>query len=288
MALLSSFTCSEFSSLRLHHNRTIIKESSFEEQTSHYLNELQHLATLGKRGYKRVHKIGKIMWYFAIKKILIKDVLTGLQHPNILPSLEVSSNQENERDQYDFTLEKEKSLGECGIENQTNRLMNCYHQFSHKRCQSVGANLHVINVMASVAIKIFQKLEEGVFYIYKMGIQVKIGDFGLACVDITQNRLDQYDKCDANSDMYSLGVIILELFQLFGTEIEQVQVLTSLRTGQIFESLSKRSLRSQVYLALNKKECNSETDNEELQKQLSLLSYDTRVKDDMEDGNVLV
>lgn len=59
--------------------------------------------------------------------------------------------------------------------------------------------------------------------------------------------------------MYSLGVIILELFQLFGTEIEQVQVLTSLRTSQIFESLSKRSLRSQVYLALNKKECNSVT-----------------------------
>lgn len=40
--------------------------------------------------------------------------------------------------------------------------------------------------------------------------------------------------------MYSLGVILLELFQPFGTEMERAQVLTGLRTGQIPESLSKR------------------------------------------------
>ena len=42
------------------------------------------------------------------------------------------------------------------------------------------------------------------------------------------------------SDMYSLGVILLELFQPFGTEMERAHVLTGLRTGQIPESLSKR------------------------------------------------
>lgn len=42
------------------------------------------------------------------------------------------------------------------------------------------------------------------------------------------------------SDMYSLGVILLELFQPFGTEMERARVLTGLRTGQLPESLSKR------------------------------------------------
>lgn len=42
------------------------------------------------------------------------------------------------------------------------------------------------------------------------------------------------------SDMYSLGVILLELFQPFGTEMERARVLTGLRTGQIPESLRKR------------------------------------------------
>ena len=42
------------------------------------------------------------------------------------------------------------------------------------------------------------------------------------------------------SDMYSLGVILLELFQPFGTEMERAHVLTGLRTGQIPEALSKR------------------------------------------------
>lgn len=42
------------------------------------------------------------------------------------------------------------------------------------------------------------------------------------------------------SDMYSLGVILLELFQPFGTEMERAQVLTGVRTGQVPESLGKR------------------------------------------------
>ncbi|KAJ6659729.1 hypothetical protein lerEdw1_018444 [Lerista edwardsae] len=95
---------------------------------------------------------------------------------------------------------------------------------------------------------------------------VKIGDFGLACQEIIQETtshllsakkmelppageishtsgvgtclyasLEQLQGChyDFKSDMYSLGVILLELFQPFGTEMERTEVLMDLRKGHI-------------------------------------------------------
>ncbi|NWW05237.1 E2AK1 kinase, partial [Oreocharis arfaki] len=97
--------------------------------------------------------------------------------------------------------------------------------------------------------------------------QVKIGDFGLACKDLLWDDADEWFQTeringlthtsgvgtclyaspeqlqgshyDFKSDMYSMGVILLELFQPFGTEMERTEVLTHLRTGQIPHTFSK-------------------------------------------------
>ncbi|NXF44452.1 E2AK1 kinase, partial [Oceanites oceanicus] len=97
---------------------------------------------------------------------------------------------------------------------------------------------------------------------------VKIGDFGLACKDLLWDDADQWFKTeringlthtsgvgtclyaspeqlqgshyDFKSDMYSMGVILLELFQPFGTEMERTKVLTHLRNGQIPHTFYKK------------------------------------------------
>ncbi|XP_060029270.1 eukaryotic translation initiation factor 2-alpha kinase 1 isoform X2 [Erinaceus europaeus] len=154
------------------------REIGLEAQTSRYLNEFEEVALLGKGGYGRVYKVRNKLdgQYYAIKKILIKGatkadcmkvlrevkVLAGLQHVNIvgyhtawiehvhatqtqarfplpLPSLEVISDQEDDRDQYavrndeshsssiifaDLTSEKERPSGEPTLDHKHNRLVN--------------------------------------------------------------------------------------------------------------------------------------------------------------------
>ncbi|XP_056359551.1 LOW QUALITY PROTEIN: eukaryotic translation initiation factor 2-alpha kinase 1 [Oenanthe melanoleuca] len=107
--------------------------------------------------------------------------------------------------------------------------------------------------------------------------QVKIGDFGLACKDLLWADGDQFQTeringlahtsgvgtClyaspeqlqgshyDFKSDMYSMGVILLELFQPFGTEMERTEVLTHLRTGQIPHTFSKKWPTQAKYVKL--------------------------------------
>ncbi|XP_063790553.1 eukaryotic translation initiation factor 2-alpha kinase 1 isoform X2 [Pseudophryne corroboree] len=91
-------------------------------------------------------------------------------------------------------------------------------------------------------------------------LHVRIGDFGLACRDILQNSDSWLKKDGTNdsthtsgvgtclyaaqeqlqgshydfkSDMYSVGVILLELFHPFWTEMERNEVLMSLSSGVI-------------------------------------------------------
>ncbi|NXG40895.1 E2AK1 kinase, partial [Psilopogon haemacephalus] len=98
-------------------------------------------------------------------------------------------------------------------------------------------------------------------FLYGSDRRVKIGDFGLACKDLLWHDADQWFKAervnglthtrgvgtclyaspeqlqgshyDFKSDMYSMGVILLELFHPFGTEMERTEVLTRLRNGHI-------------------------------------------------------
>ncbi|XP_073504105.1 eukaryotic translation initiation factor 2-alpha kinase 1 isoform X1 [Phyllobates terribilis] len=97
-------------------------------------------------------------------------------------------------------------------------------------------------------------------------LHVRIGDFGLACRDILQHSDPWLEKDGTNnsthtsgvgtcmyaaqeqlkgshydfkSDMYSVGVILLELFHPFWTEMERNDVLTSLSRGivpEVFET----------------------------------------------------
>ncbi|NXA07103.1 E2AK1 kinase, partial [Sapayoa aenigma] len=108
--------------------------------------------------------------------------------------------------------------------------------------------------------------------------QVKIGDFGLACKDLLWDDADQWlqtgrvnglahtsgvgtclyaspeqlqgSHYDFKSDMYSMGVILLELFQPFGTEMERTEVLTHLRNGQIPHTFYKQWPTQAKYVKL--------------------------------------
>ncbi|NWU05619.1 E2AK1 kinase, partial [Cephalopterus ornatus] len=115
-------------------------------------------------------------------------------------------------------------------------------------------------------------------FLHRSDHQVKIGDFGLACKDLLWDDADQWFQTervnglthtsgvgtclyaspeqlqgshyDFKSDMYSMGVILLELFQPFGTEMERTEVLTHLRTGQIPHTFSKQWPTQAKYVKL--------------------------------------
>lgn len=59
----------------------------------------------------------------------------------------------------------------------------------------------------------------------------------------------------SQSDMYSIGVLALELFQPFGTEMERVRTLGDLREGNISDSFCRRwPVLSKFIMKLTNKE----------------------------------
>ncbi|XP_056911014.1 eukaryotic translation initiation factor 2-alpha kinase 1 isoform X1 [Takifugu flavidus] len=103
-------------------------------------------------------------------------------------------------------------------------------------------------------------------FLHGQDCYVRIGDFGLACSDIIMDSRKNTTSSgsesahttgvgtfvyaapeqlkgshyDSKSDMYSIGVLALELFQPFGTEMERACTLESLRKGEIPGSFSQR------------------------------------------------
>ncbi|XP_039990841.1 eukaryotic translation initiation factor 2-alpha kinase 1 isoform X2 [Xiphias gladius] len=103
-------------------------------------------------------------------------------------------------------------------------------------------------------------------FLHAHDCHVRIGDFGLACRDIivdghksTTSPISDSSHTmgvgtfvyaapeqlkgshyDSKSDMYSIGVLALELFQPFGTEMERIRTLEDMREGKIPDSFCHR------------------------------------------------
>ncbi|XP_060950486.1 eukaryotic translation initiation factor 2-alpha kinase 1 isoform X2 [Limanda limanda] len=103
-------------------------------------------------------------------------------------------------------------------------------------------------------------------FLHAQDCHVRIGDFGLACGGIIADghkrpvsplsgsshtggvgtvvyaAPEQLNGShyDSKSDMYSVGVLALELFQPFGTEMERVRTLGDLKEGKIPDSFCQR------------------------------------------------
>ncbi|XP_048508178.1 eukaryotic translation initiation factor 2-alpha kinase 1-like isoform X2 [Athalia rosae] len=80
-------------------------------------------------------------------------------------------------------------------------------------------------------------------------LQIQLGDFGLACALQRDNHHSVFGthmyaapeqlrgKCNPKSDIYSLGIVLVELLMLMKTRMERSKVITALQSGQIPETL---------------------------------------------------
>lgn len=146
----------------------------------------------------------------------------------------------------DLTLHHSDLTDSNGLESALSD-SNCPHSFSLR-----------------VLMDMFTHLVRGLHYIHSKGVihhdvkpsnvfvglngnelLVQLGDFGLACpLQQSHSGLalgthlyaapEQLDgQCNPKSDMYSLGIILLEMIEPFSTDMERVITITDLRKGQI-------------------------------------------------------
>ncbi|XP_038618307.1 eukaryotic translation initiation factor 2-alpha kinase 1 isoform X1 [Tachyglossus aculeatus] len=160
---------------------------------------------------------------------------------------------------WDWISDRNKNTGECMDESSCPYLMG---SVASKIFRELLEGVYYIHNMGVV----HRDLKPRNIFLQGPDHHVRIGDFGLACTGIIQNDADwtngnskrlahtsgvgtslyaspeqlQGSAYDTKSDMYSLGVILLELFQPFGTEMERAEVLTGLRNGQIPASLKTK------------------------------------------------
>ncbi|KAL6266287.1 hypothetical protein P5V15_003145 [Pogonomyrmex californicus] len=128
---------------------------------------------------------------------------------------------------------------------------------------------HKINVTSEPMIRaIFQQILCGVDYMHSREIvhhdikpsnifistsgqlQIQLGDFGLACPqkETHQSVVGTHiyaapeqlqGKCDPKSDIYSIGIVLIELSVLIKTQMELSSIINSLKYGNIPETLVK-------------------------------------------------
>ncbi|XP_033195283.1 eukaryotic translation initiation factor 2-alpha kinase 1 isoform X1 [Bombus vancouverensis nearcticus] len=86
-------------------------------------------------------------------------------------------------------------------------------------------------------------------------LQIQLGDFGLACPLRSENHhsiigTQMYaapeqlqGKCDPKSDIYSLGIVLLELIVHTRTQMERIEIINSLKMGHIPTTLAATHLK---------------------------------------------
>uniref|UniRef100_A0A3B3S681 non-specific serine/threonine protein kinase n=1 Tax=Paramormyrops kingsleyae TaxID=1676925 RepID=A0A3B3S681_9TELE len=135
-----------------------------------------------------------------------------------------------------------------------------YHIKAHDHLLLLcGAFPYLISIMTCF---VFQPRN---IFLHGSDCHVKIGDFGLACRDIIVDAQDcepsascsfhttgvgtfvyaapeqlKGSNYDSKSDMYSMGIVAVELFQPFGTEMERVHTLENVRRGKVPSGFSER------------------------------------------------